>query len=582
MKKLLPYLKPFMGIYFLSMFIKALGAFTDIAIPFFMGKVIDEGIKKNDHRNIAIMCGCMLIFAILTMTFNILSNYFSSRSTQAMGENMRNGLFGHIQKLTIRSIDKMTTASLITRVTNDIEKIQNSLLMMTRVAVRSPMMCIGGLALTLLIDPVLAGIIFIGMVVIGCNSIYLFTHTHPLFRKSQRSLDKLTLILRESLSGVRQIKGFNKEVYETDRFTNQAKEVKHYEQHAASLNVFATSTVNLMTGVATAAVLLASTWRMRVSNLSIGQIVTVINYITQILMAMNNVPRIFMLFSRAGASSARLNEVLDLKDYTAYGTRDTDKHEDRLLAFSDVTFKYNPTEAPVLSHIDFDIRRGETVGVIGGTGAGKSTLLNLILRHYEPTQGTIKFNNRPIAEYSKDYLRTKVTAALQQYHIFALTIGKNITLNMKSSQDEIDKASETAQLDDVIEHIEDGYGYVIAQTGNNVSGGQKQRINIARTLYRRADLTILDDVSSALDYRTDLKLRGALKQEFKGRSVLWISQRVSSVKDSNRILVLKDGTVAGFDSHERLLKSCSEYQDICRAQGYDIPVSAERRQHQYA
>lgn len=567
MKRMLVHFKPFLGIFIFGILIKALGAISDILIPSFMGKVIDEGIETQNIRQIIFLCAMMLLFAGLTLGFNLWANYLSSKATQSMGESLRDHLYGHIQKLTVQDVDDISAASLITRTTNDVERIQNTMLMMTRVAVRAPIMAVGGITLSLLIDPVLTAVIFCGMVVVCFVSFTVFNRAGPIFRRVQKNLDKLTLILRENLAGIRVIKSFNKGAYESERFDKQSRAVRDNEMKAGKIHTVSGPAISLINGLTVAAVLFVSMYRLRDGHISIGQVVTIISYVNQILMAMANIPRIFLLFSRASTSAARVNEILDIKPDNFYGTCEEGADTQEVLTLRDVSFRYGEAGENALMHISFSVKRGETVGVIGGTGSGKSTLLYLILRLYRPDQGEILLNGRPIEEYSQNYLHSQVTAALQQYNIFGMTIGENIALNLEREERALRHAAETAQLGNVISGVENGFDYEISQAGSNLSGGQKQRVNIARALYRNTPLIILDDVSSALDYQTDRQLRNALKKEEQGKSVLLISQRVSSIREADRILVLDGGRMAGFGTHESLLNTCDVYRALCRTQG---------------
>lgn len=580
MRKLSKYYKVFMLPFVVSIIIKGLGAVTDIMIPLFMGKMVDEGIATGDRDRIIFMCAMMLIFTVVTVALNLIANYVSANVTQKMGENLRNNLYGHIQKLRVQDVDDMNTASLITRTTNDVERVQSMLLMMCRFIIRMPIMAIGGVVLSLIIDPVLTGVIFVGMCLTGVVSMLVFKFTGPIFRKVQINLDKLALILRENLSGIRVIKSFNKSKYETERFDNQSRKVKENEMAAGKLHTVSGPMIGLISGVTTAAVLFFSMYRLQDGKILVGEIMTIINYINQILMAMFMLPRMFMMLSRATASANRINEVFELTPDDNHGDVEKGEKTPVVLEMQNVSFKYSHGENSAISNINFKIRRGETIGVIGGTGSGKSTLLYLILRLYKPDSGEILLNGRPIDVYSNKYLHKEVTAALQQYNIFAMTVAENVVLNMEAQEDKLREAAEIAQLSDVINGLEEGYSHEIAQTGNNLSGGQKQRVNIARAIYRGASLTILDDVSSALDYQTDLNLRMALQEATKDKSVLLISQRVSSVKSANKILVLDEGRMAGFDTHENLIRDCSVYQELCRTQG--IKVGSEGGHAEYA
>jgi ATP-binding cassette subfamily B protein len=571
MKKLYPFMKPFMALFAFAIIIKAIAAVTDIMIPLYMGRLIDYGILTGSVQTILQLAGIMLFLTVFTASFNIWSHNASTKAVQGMGENFRNAIYDRLQRLTVVDIDRFQTGSLITRITNDIEQVQRALHMMARLFVRAPLMAIGGVFLSLLIDPLLTCVVFAGMAVTGIISWWVYKVTRPIFHKVQKNIDRLTTILREDLAGIRVIKSFDKAEDEVERFDAQSGEIMANELKAGTYNAFVWPTIALTNSITVAALLFAGYWRMQgtegIEGLAIGELVTIINYMNQILMAMSQVPRIFMLFSRANTSAARVSEVIETTVTTGYGVEDTPLDHKTVLTLDNVSFRYEASNTHALSGISFTVNAGETVGIIGGTGSGKTTLMSLILRLYEPTQGEIYLYGRPIKTYNKDYLHETVTAALQQYNIFAMSIGDNIVLNRPLEPERLARAADSAQIMDLVDRAEGRFDYPITQTGTNISGGQKQRISVARTLYREADLTVLDDVSSSLDYQTDLRLRNALRGNYKGKSVLLIAQRISSVMLADKIIVLHKGNIAGTGSHDTLLRECGVYREIAKTQG---------------
>jgi ATP-binding cassette subfamily B protein len=449
--------------------------------------------------------------------------------------------------------------------------------MMARLFVRAPIMAVGGVFLSLLIDPWLTAVVFAGMLVTGAVSGWIYKITQPIFRKVQQNVDKLTTILREDLAGIRIIKSFDKAAYETNRFDAQSGEIMKNELKAGTYNAFVWPTIALTNSLTAAAILFAAYWRMNgregVPGIAIGEVVTVVNYVNQILMAMSQVPRIFMLMSRANTSAARTAEIIETESSVQYGTENTPLYDDVLLEFKNVRFAYGKTRYETLSDINFTIRRGETIGVIGGTGSGKTTLFNLILRLYEPTQGEIRLQGRSIKTYTKEYLYKTITCALQQYNIFAMGIGENIALDREKDPFELERAASAAQIMDFVADVDGKFDYPITQTGTNISGGQKQRVSVARTLYRDAALILLDDISSALDYQTDLKLRCAVTDLYKDKTVIIVAQRISSVQSAGQIIVMDKGKIMGAGTHEDLLRDCEVYKKIARTQA--VKINAE-------
>lgn len=564
MKRLYRYIRPCMGMMSAGIFFKGCGAFTDLMIPYLMGVVINQGIARRDTDQVVRLCILMAVVALLTVGFNIYANYLGAHASQRIGDNIRQALYGHIQEMTIHDVEDVTTASLITRVTNDVEYVQRTLLMMTRFMIRAPMLSIGGTILSLLIDPWLTLIMFVAMVLLALASISVYKVTRPIYRRVQQHLDRMTNILRENLEGIRVVKAFSKAGYEQGRFDGESRKVRDNELKAGGFNAVMGPSMGLISSLTTAAILYASGYRLESGAIAIGDVVTILNYINMTLMAMTQIPRMFMMFSRSNTSAGRIAQVLDKRDATVYGDADAPAGDEVTLEFSDVSFTYPGAAHPALDRVSFRLNKGETLAVIGGTGSGKTSLLNLILRLYEPEGGTIRFQGRDIREYGRQALTRRITAAMQQYSIFGMSLRDNITLDLEYEEERLRRAAESAQLSGLVSELEGGFAYEVAQDGTNLSGGQKQRVSVARTLYRKADLVILDDVSSALDYRTDLRLRSALRKNYRGTSVILISQRISAVRNADRILVLHRGRIAGLGRHEELASSCEAYRELCR------------------
>ncbi len=575
MRKLFPYIRPQLAPFVWSMVLKAGGTFTDLLIPLIMGIVIDNGIATGDTDAIVRLCVLMLIVAMASLAMNLSGHFLSAHATQAIGANIRDAIYRHIQGMTIASVEDVTTASLITRNTNDVERVIRTLLMMTRFMMRAPITAIGGVILVLLIDPWLTLVMLVGMVLLALASTSVYKVTRPIYMRVQRTVDRMTAVLRENLDGIRVVKAFNKQDYELERFETQSHEVRRQEMKAGTFNAFMSPGIAFISSLTTAVVLYVSGYRIEAGGLQIGSVVTILNYINMVLNAMNMIPRMFMMFSRANASAERINRVLDDDSHTDYGTEregvqgEADE-EPPVLEFRNVSFRYPGSSVDAISNVSFKIPRGHTLAVIGNTGAGKTTLLNLILRLYEPTSGEILLEGRNIRDYQKDVLTRKITAAMQQYNIFAMSIRDNILLDKELDEERLDNAVNSAQIAELIGELDGNYDYMISQNGNNLSGGQKQRVSVARTLYRDSDLVVLDDVSSALDYSTDLKLRKALRDNYAHTSVMLISQRISSVRSADQILVMHNGACMGLGTHESLIKDCATYREICTTQNVDV------------
>lgn len=566
MKALYPYMRPFKGTILLAITFKALSTLAELFIPYLMSYVIDAGIGQNDVSLIIGLCVGMLVMTIIGFCANVYSHYLAAKGGQGIGERLRNRLFAHIQKLTLYDVEKLTTASLITRVTNDVEHIQRTAMMTCRMMVRAPLIMIGGTIMSLLLDPYLTLAMFGGMLVLLGLSLLSYKLTRPIYSKIKQNLDHMTGILRENLSGVRVIKAFGKIDEEVERLDQQSRKIKQYEMKAGKINAYIGPSVGLFVNITIIIILYISGLRVNGGNLQIGKVITILNYINMVLAAMMSIPRMFMLFSQAGTSAGRIGEVLEIEESTVYGVETSPYKEEVLVAFQEVSFKYSQAKQYALKNISFKIPKGQTLAVIGKTGSGKTSLLHLILRLYEPTEGKVIFQGRNIKDYDKDYLTEKITAAMQQYNIFSMSIKDNIILDKDYNEEKLEESMESAQMLDLLEGLDDYFDHRVSQNGSNLSGGQKQRISVARTLYRKSDLVILDDVSSALDYKTDLKLRRALRNNYKDQTVILISQRISSVKNADKILVLEKGECVGFGTHDQLLECCQTYQEICESQ----------------
>ncbi|MEG0708406.1 MAG: ABC transporter ATP-binding protein [Cellulosilyticaceae bacterium] len=566
MRKLYRYIKPFRNMMGYAILFKIMSTMAELLIPYMMGLVIDKGIAKSNTQMIMWLCIGMFIMTIMSFGMTIMSHSLSAKGSQGIGESLRNGLYTQIQELKIFDVERISTGSLITRVTNDVEHVQRTILMSARLMVRAPIIMIGGTVMSLLLDPYLTIIMFGGMGLLLMASLAVFKLTRPIYRKVQKNLDKMASILRENISGIRVIKSFDKMDYEVGRFDQQSREIKRYEMKAGKINAYMGPSIGLITNITIIVILYISGIRVDSGNLEIGKIVTILNYINMVLMAMTTIPRMFMMLSRASTSASRIDEIMEIKESTVYGNEHTSHKQKVALSLENVSFIYPGTKKYALRHISFQMDKGQTLGVIGGTGAGKTSLLNLILRLYEPSKGNIIFQGKDIKSYEKSYLTEKITAAMQQYNIFSMSIKDNIILDRVYDSEKLDEATQSAQILDLLEQVEDHFEHRVSQNGSNLSGGQKQRISVARTLYRKSDLVILDDVSSALDYKTDLKLRMALRKNYKQQTVILISQRVSSIKNADKILVLEKGKSVGLGTHEQLLKECAVYQKMCETQ----------------
>ncbi|MFI3170523.1 MAG: ABC transporter ATP-binding protein [Faecalibacterium sp.] len=567
MKHLLVFLRPVAGGLLLAGTLKGLGAVMDLLIPTALGILIDDGIAAGDVGMIYKMIGLMLLCLVISLLSNGAAHYYSARYSQQMGEYARNRIFAKVGKLTPKMLEQFDRPTLITRITNDTENIQQAVNMCVRPLMRGIVFIVVGLILSLLVDVGLTIPIFIGMFFVTIASSMVYKITRPLFRKVQKGIDVLNRVLRENIDGIRFIKALDKSEYEINRFVQPVMQVRKSEEKAGKTQGVIQPGVQFLANAVMIMVVFVSESRIATGEISVGDVVTVTSYVSMILMASNMMPRVIMMLSRANISAERINQVLECDDIMQYGEECAATLNEGVpeLEFRNVTFTYPGAPAPCLQNLSFRLQKGETLGITGDTGCGKTTLIALVLRFYDPQQGTILFRGKSLQSYDKDTLRGSVTAALQQFDMFAADLTENICLGLPLQEEPFAQAIATAQLSSLFETDEKGER-VVTQRGTNLSGGQKQRVSVARTLYRDAAITMLDDVSGGLDYYTDQALRKAIAQNYAGKTILIASQRVSSVQQADKIIVLEKGKIVGMGDRATLEVSCTKYQEMCRVQ----------------
>ncbi len=567
MKHLRVFLRPVAGGLLFAGSLKGLGAVMDLLIPTALGILIDDGIAMGDVSVIYKMIGAMLVCLLISLFANTTAHYYSARYSQQMGEYARNRIFAKVGQLTPKMLEQFDRPTLITRITNDTENIQQAVNMCVRPLMRGLVFIVVGVLLSLRVDVGLTIPIFFGMFLVMIASTMVYKITRPLFRKVQKGIDVLNRVLRENIEGIRFIKALDKSDYEIDRFQTPVMEVRKSEERAGKAQGVIQPGVQFLANAVMILVVFVSESRIATGEISVGDVVTVTSYVSMILMASNMMPRVIMMLSRANISAERINQVLECGDIMQYGdeiaaSEETDVPE---LEFRNVTFTYPSAPAPCLKNLSFTLRRGDTLGITGDTGCGKTTLIALVLRFYDPQQGTILFRGKSLQSYDKQTLRTNITAALQQFDMFADDLTENVCLGLPMQDDAFANAVQTAQLSSLFETNEMGER-IVTQRGTNLSGGQKQRVSVARTLYRDAAITMLDDVSGGLDYYTDQALRRAIAQNYAGKTILIASQRISSVQQADKIIVLDGGKIVGEGSSAQLEASCAKYQEMCRVQ----------------
>lgn len=540
---------------------------ADLFLPTLMADIIDKGVVTGDTPYIWKIGGFMLLISALGATASIIASYYSSKAAMGLGRDIRRKVFNHVGKFSLQEFDQVGTASLITRTTNDITQVQQVAIMMLRMVVSAPIMLIGGVIMAVSKDAKLSLVIVATMPVLIGSVLLILKKGVPLFQTVQERLDRLNLVLRENLTGIRVIRAFNRETEEKVRMKQANKELTDVSIKVNKVMAFMMPVMMLVMNLTVVGIIWFGGIRIDNGAMQIGDLMAFIQYVMQIMFALVMASMMFVMIPRASVSAKRINEVLEMKpSFVDEGTERAD-HERGTLEFEHVTFSYPGAEEPALSDISFTAKPGEITAIIGGTGSGKSTLVNLIPRFYDISSGSIRVNGVDIRNASQEEIRSKIGFVPQKAILFTGTIADNIRFGKQdASQDEMEHAAAIAQADDFIGRMKEGYAAEIEQGGSNLSGGQKQRLSIARALIRKPDLYIFDDSFSALDFKTDAKLRAALKDETKNATVLLVAQRVSTVVDANRIIVLDKGRIVGLGTHHELLESNDVYREIALSQ----------------
>lgn len=541
---------------------------VDTIIPLLMASIIDNGVNMGDTRHIYIMGVWMIVAALFGLLTGCLGAKYGAKAAMGFGKNLRAAMFRNIQTFSFANIDRFSSASLVTRMTTDVTNIQNAYMMLLRMAMRAPASIICAMAMSFFISPRLATIYLIAVIVLGALLLFISKAAMKYFDRAFKRYDDLNESVQENVSAIRVVKAYVREDYEKKRFSKAAQNIYDVFVKAESLVVYNSP---LMQFTVYACILLIS-WlgaHMVVSStLTTGDLMALLTYCMNILMNLMMLSMVFVMISLSLASARRISEVLNEQSTLHNPKEPLYDVPDGSISFKHVTFRYSDTsETPVLSDINLDIKSGETIGIIGGTGSSKSSLVNLISRLYDTDTGSVIVGGHDVREYDMYTLRNKVAVVLQQNVLFSGTILENLRWGDKNATtDECIEACKMACADDFIESFPDKYNTYIEQGGTNVSGGQKQRLCIARALLKKPRILILDDSTSAVDTATDSKIRAALAKTIPGTTKLIIAQRISSVMDADRIIVMNDGKVDGFDTHENLLKNNEIYRDVYDSQ----------------
>lgn len=561
------YFKPYIPRGIIAALFKMGESFADLTLPLIMAKVIDIGVSNKDFEYILSMGGKMILVAGAGYLSAILSNYFSSRTSQEFGANLRESIFTKIQHFTFNQLNKFSQASLITRITKDVDQVTNMFLMCIRMVLRGLTTGVGAVIMAIIINPTLSIIFIIITPLIIYSTLYYMKKSFGLFDLVQKKLDNLTLILRENLSGIRVVRALSKEKIEESRFDKKNDELKEQSIKAESLMISKLPFITLIMNLGVVAVLWFGGINVHYGNMHLGEIVAFINYLNMILFAMNALSFLFTLYSKTSISYKRIKEIVG-ENIEVVEQEEFEKNlSDNILEFNHVYFSYDKSDRYVLEDIDFKIKRGESIGVIGGIGSGKSTLVSLIPRFFDVVKGEIKIDGVNIKRYQESELRGKIGLVLQKAFLFSQSIRENIMCgNQYATQEDIELVAHISQGKEFIEKFPEKYETELIKGGNNLSGGQKQRVSIARTLLKQPEILIFDDSFSALDFITEHKLKEELKTYMKTVTTITISPKISSLIKMDRIIVMDNGKIAGFDTHENLIKNCSVYREICESQ----------------
>ncbi len=575
MRKLSRYMKPFLIPIILVVILVFLEVLTELKLPDLMSEIVDQGIVRGDIGFIWKTGGLMLLVAFGGLLCAILGNYLGAKASTGFGRDLRNALFSHVEEFSLEEFNKFGTASLITRTTNDIQQVQGVFLMILRMVIRAPMMAVGGVLMALRKDAQLAWMLVGVLPLVAAVIAIVAVKGVPLFKILQKKLDSLNRVLREQLMGVRVIRAFDRGDFEEERFREANQDLTSTALRVNRIMAVLMPLMSLLLNLTTITIIWFGSHRIDAGYMQVGDMMAFLQYAIQILMSLVMFSMIFVMLPRASASAERINDVLN----TVPAIRDPEQpiipeRNEGVVQFENVTFSYPGAEAPVLHDISFTAKPGEVTAVIGGTGSGKSTLLDLIPRFYDVNEGRITLDGVDIRDMTQEELRSRIGYIPQKAVLFSGTISQNIRRGKQTAtEEEVKRAAQVAQAADFIKEREDGYESYISQGGTNVSGGQKQRLSIARALVRQPRVYLLDDTFSALDYKTDARLRTEFRKAAADSTIIVVAQRISTVLHAEQIIVLEAGRVVGRGTHDELMESCQVYREIVASQFSEEAVS---------
>lgn len=571
MNNLLKFIRPYKKQVILGPIFKLLEAIFEVSIPTIMVLITDKGIGTKNINYIIKIGLLMLLMACLGVISSFTCQYFASIASQGFGTTLRNELFKKIGTFSYNEIDDFGTPSLINRVTNDANQLQLALALFIRLAIRVPFLCVGGIVMAMLLDVKLSVIMYLSIPLFAFAVYLIMSKSLPLYKIVQKRLDKLALILRENLSGVRVIRAFSRVESENIRFKEANENLAGTAIKVGKISALMNPVTSIIMNFALMAVIWFGGVRVNIGGMTTGKVIAYINYINLVLSALIVLATLIVTFTKAAASASRVNEIFNTESSIKYnGNSSFSENYDKnvpILKFDNVSFAYKGSKEDAINNISFEIKRGQMVGIIGGTGSGKTTLVNLIPRLYDASKGRVLINGINARDYTENELKDNIGLVPQKAVLFSGTVAENIRWgNQNASMEEVKKAAEIGMASEFVERMPEKYDTYISQGGVNFSGGQKQRLTIARAIVKKPKILIMDDSLSALDYATDAALRGALRENSYGTTVIMVTQRISTIKNADLIIVLDDGKLAGVGTHEELLKKSSVYNEICSSQ----------------
>lgn len=574
MKKLLVFLKDYKKETILAPLFKMLEAGFELFVPLVMAAVIDKGIYSSDIPYVLKMGLVLVMLGLIGLTCSITAQYFAAKAAVGFSTQLKHSLFEHLQKLSFTEIDTLGTSTMITRMTSDVNQVQNGVNMVLRLFLRSPFIVFGAMIMAFTID-VKAALIFV--VTIPLLSVVVFgimMITMPLYKKVQAGLDKVLGRTRENLTGVRVIRAFHKEEQEIEAFEQSNSELTDIQLFVGKLSALTNPVTFIIVNVATVALIYTGAVRVDTGSITQGEVVALVNYMSQILIELIKLANLIITITKALACANRIQGVFEIQSGMEWketeekkdnkeNANDIDSSAQYVVEFEHVALTYSGAGAESLSDIDFKVKKGQTIGVIGGTGSGKSSLVHLIPRFYDATKGSVKIDGKDVKDYQMEELRDKIGMVMQKAVLFQGSIRDNLAWGKQdATTEEMNRALEISQAKEFVDTKPGGLDEQLAQGGKNLSGGQRQRLTIARAVVKQPEILILDDSASALDYATDAKLRKAIREMGDGTTVFIVSQRTSSIQHADRIIVLDDGRMAGIGTHEELLETCEVYKEI--------------------